>query len=181
MRLIIGLLTLSFFTACLSTEKTPSNDFYFDTKGFFEGEAIRLAKEKFSLKKQMVFNDKQETKTLDTANWKKELAPFIAIDMFKPSYNGRFKKDSMLFDNYYQLTFTSTDKKTDLKTIDIWVDNNSRKVKAIAMLISDNNTIYESGKLLKYYTDSAFSIEGEQHIKLAKGIKYVVAGKLIKP
>lgn len=129
----------------------------------------------------MLFNGKNESVKTDSINWEKELSAFVAIDFLKPSYAGRFKKDSFLVDeNNYHLNYVSNDQKTDIKKVEINFDLNTKKVKSIIFRMSEINTIYESEKTLKFYTDSAFSISGKQNIKLTKGVNYQVNTRFLK-
>ena len=129
----------------------------------------------------MVFNGRHESIKTDSINWEKELSAFASIDFLKPSYNGRFQKDSSFInENNFRLIFLCEDKKTDIKKVEINFDLITRKVKSIIFLMSETNTIYESEKQLKFYTDSAFSVSGKQNIKLTEGVNYQVNVRFLK-
>lgn len=179
MRLILCCSVMAMLLAC-GAEQRASQSAYFDTKAFFEAEAGRLHAQALKLDKTLVFGERTETQHIDTVNWQEELEPFTTIDMRKPAYAGRFMVDSAATgEDAYTITYTRTDPKTDLAAVEIRFMHGTPRSFRITM--QEKNTLYASGKVLQYDTDSAFSIEGQQSVALASGKEYRIAARFIKP
>jgi len=173
-------MSICLFVCCSESTDRPGHA-YFDTKSFFENEMNRLKQQSLYLEKEMTFGDKQEVKLVDTVNWEEELAPFAAVDLLKPSYQGMLAVDSItLNEHQYKLVYTCDDKRVVLKRAEIVVDKQSSKPVVLLLIMKDDNTVYHSEKELQYYTDSAFSIEGHQKIRMSEGVKYTISARLIK-
>lgn len=169
------------FLSCSNKQVSKKVDSYFDTKTFFEEQIKSLKSQHIFIEKEMSFNSKSEKVKTDSINWEKELSAFASINLLKPSYAGRFKKDSLFInENNFRLTYSCNDKKTDLKKVEIYFELGTKKVKSVIFWMNETNTIYESEKQLKFYTDSAFRISGKQNIKLTEGINYLVNATFIK-
>ncbi len=178
---IINYLFLFSFLACSSGKIKSNGNDYFDTKSFFDDQIKSLHAQHVVLEKQLMFNGKNETVISDSINWEKELNAFLSIDLLKPSYVGRFSKDSITVDeNFYLITYECDDKRTDLKKAELNFDMNTKKLRSIIFLMRNKNAIFESEKQLIYFTDSAYIISGMQNIKLVEGAKYLVKGRFLK-
>jgi hypothetical protein len=100
----------------------------------------------------------------------------------KPAYAKRLQQDSTRIDNrHYQLTYTSSDKKTDIKKVILLFQDDNRTPLFVSAVMAEKNTLYESEKVLSWYTDSAFVIEGHQKVNLSDQLTYQVQGLLIRP
>ena len=119
MRLIIYI-TIFCFLSCSTNQVSKINAVNFDTKTFFEEQIKSLKSQHIIIEKEMMFNGKHQTLKTDSANWEKELSAFAAIDFLKPSYVGRFQKDSSFInENNFRYTYSCEDKKTDLRKVEI--------------------------------------------------------------
>ncbi len=181
MRLIIFFSFITVLFSCSNQKNNTISDIPFDTKTFFTAEIKRLNKQHILLEKEIIFGDKNETKLIDSIDWKQELNPFVEIDLLKPSYNGLFKKDSLRIDEYhYLIAYSTSDKKINLKKVEITFNILMQKPISFYFLVSENNTVYQSEKTLTYFVDSAFKIEGAQHVKLVDDIKYAIYARIVK-
>ena len=179
MRLII-FLSISCLLSCSVEQNNKSVKKYFDTKSYFEQEIKSLSAKGFWIEKEMTFNNKTEKIKTDSVNWKKEMNPFLLIDLCKPSNIGRYSLDSTFInEKRIKLTYRTEDTKADIQLVEIEY-NEKQTVHSIHILLRDKNTIYESETSLVYFTDSAFSIIGKQHIKYTEGITYKVNVSLFK-
>jgi len=178
MRLIIYFSIFCFLSCSNNAVKKVDN--YFDTKKFFEQQIKSLKAQHVFIVKDMLFNGKRETTKTDSINWEKELSAFALVDLLKPSYQGRFSIDSTkTMENKLRITYHSIESKSELRNIEIILNNNSVPY-SLFFEFKNENAIYESEKKLIYFTDSAFIISGKQSIKLTEGANYLVSAKIVK-
>jgi hypothetical protein len=153
---------------------------YFDTKSFFEKQISLIKSKNYRLKKELFFRNKKDVITPDSVNWDDELSSFTAVDLMKPVYRGKFVYDSLVSAAGFSILYSCNDNKNDIKQVEIHFDQSSGKPVLLRFTLSEKNTLYESEKVLSYYPDSAFSIEGKQHIKLSTPITYHILGHFIR-
>lgn len=170
MRLTTLLFLCSLLFACgrTGTHSGP----YFDTKAYFESEASRLKKANVLALKELSLGSKTDVvQDTDSTNWTKELSLFTDIDLNKPSYRGRFTVDSLMIDTLLtEVIYKSADDKIDLKEVKISMKKG--KPYRIRIERSEENTLYRSSKVMEYNTDSGYTVEGSQDVRLADGVAY---------
>ncbi|MFI5220961.1 MAG: hypothetical protein ACHQK8_01450 [Bacteroidia bacterium] len=180
MRLILFLSFLTIIFVSCSDKKEPESG-YFDTATFFKHEVFRLRQHSIKLQKELFFDERKKVINLDLVNWEKELSPFIAIDLCKPAYQGRFKLDSIFLPgNKLQITYLVKDPRSDLKHAEIILDEYGVPL-SFNFIFRDENAIYASEKTMHYFTDSLYEIEGKQTVKIGKPAKYKVIARMIRP
>lgn len=145
---------------------------YFDLKGYFKKEAIRLTKIKPAFTKIVTVNDASESKMVRIADWTKELSVFSAADINRNAWKGLFNTTNTGDLEIY----TSSDEKVPVK--EVRITNRNGKVYQIRILIKNTNILYSSSDTLSYYPDSLYQIKKKQHIKLLAEKEYTVTGKL---
>ncbi|MFC3562559.1 serpin family protein [Pedobacter jamesrossensis] len=159
--------------ACNQREESKANTdlLYFDVKGYFANEIIRLNKLNPQVIKQVIVNGTSETKTVKIADWTKEFDVFINADINKASWKGSFKAESNSESEHY----TSSSKKIPVKNM--LVSKVDDKVKKIEIIIANKNILYTSGDTLTYYPDSLYHINKHQKIKLLSAKSYQIIGR----
>lgn len=168
--LVIGLLS-----SCGESEQTTQNlqtEVYFDIKGFFEEEAVRLSGNSNPVHKEITRNrEETESKNITIKDWKKELSLFIESDINKPawtsSYQVREEGDSTVY-------ITSD---PNLRTKKIVINMEDEKVAAITISNEVTNQLYTSQEKLYYSPDSLYRIEKEQDVRVIGSNQYLVTGK----
>jgi len=170
--LILSVFAFGLF-GCNQREASKANKdlLYFDLKGYFVGEAIRLNKINPQVKKQVIVNGTSETSVIHITDWQKEFAIFMNADINKASWKGSFKADNNLAFEHY----TSANKKIPVKNL--LVSKTDGKVKKIEIIIANKNILYLSGDTLIYYPDSLYQIKKYQKIKLLNAKSYQITGK----
>jgi len=159
------------FYGCNPAVKNQKNTLnYFDLKGYFDKEAIRLTKNDPEFIKTVSVNDSSETKKIRIADWSKELSIFSDADINRNAWKGLFK--TKLTDQ--QDTYTSDDKKIPVKEISIIKKN--QEVQSIRIVMGSSNSLYSSADTLSYYPDSLYQIKKSQHIKLLSEKRYSITG-----
>ncbi len=144
---------------------------YFDIKGYFEKEAIRLNKLDLSTEKSVAIDGEKEQKLVKISDFNQELSAFIAADINKASWRGAFvvtKQNEIV-------RYTTENKKIPVSAVKIAYRNN--KLKSIQLVVKTDNILYQSIDTLSYFPDSLYEIKKTQKIKLLKEKKYVVVGK----
>lgn len=171
-QLIFLIFTLT-FVACNQREESKANTdlLYFDVKGYFNREAIRLNKINPLIRKEVSINNSIERKTAKVGDWEKEFSIFTNADINKTSWKGSFKiQKSPQFESYI-----SNNKRIPVKKVFVFKTNN--ELKKIEVIIYNKNILYTSGDTLIYYPDSLYQIKKHQKIKLLKAKSYIITGK----
>ena len=152
---------------------------YVDLNSYFEAEILRLNQSNYALEKTLLFDG--ETEKINTAkvNWKKEIEPFLDLDILKNTYTGRLNVDSVLVGlDEFTVKYTPNDSSLDLKQLQVHI--NHQKINAIKAKFASNNPLYQSYKLYEYFPDSLYMIEGNQKVKLVHSPSYKVSARIIK-
>ena len=169
------LILLCAISSCTEDKKTPDiKNKYFDIRGFFDKEILRLSSENPTVQKTVVHNGISELKPVKIPNWKNELDVFSASDLNKPSwrdsYNINISNDA--------LDYTARD--SSLKIKKIRINKSGDKITSIDIETQVSNEIYNSTEILNYYPDSLYKIRKTQTVKLLGTNTYQIIGK-IKP
>jgi hypothetical protein len=165
--------TAIIFTTLLSCQNAPDNNLkLFDSKQFFEHEITLLTEQKTGIKQILMYQNKLDSIIIhDTVNWKKELQLFADIDLAKPSNKSVFKIDTLVVNNLYVTSYTSTDVKQQLKQMVVTTDE-KQNVKSIDVLMEKSNSLYQSQSIFRYVPDSGFSIKGKQNVEIGNDTDY---------
>ena len=169
------LILLCAISSCTEDKKTPDvKNKYFDIRGFFNREILRLSTANRTVQKTVVHNGVSEVKQVKIPNWKNELDVFSASDLNKPSwrdsYNIKVNDDGIVY--------TTRDSSLKIKTIRI--NKSGDKITSIDIKTQVNNEIYNSTELLNYFPDSLYRIKKTQVVKLLGTNTYQIEGE-IKP
>ncbi|MFA4871270.1 MAG: hypothetical protein WC623_23930 [Pedobacter sp.] len=160
------------FSGCNPAEKSQKNDLsYFDLKGYFEKEALRLNKRNPVFTKTVMVNKSSETKKIQIRDWEKELSVFSEADINRSAWKGLFHIEK----NMEQEVYTSDDKKVPVK--EVLITKRGEKVQGIKILMRTNNMLYSSADTLSYYPDSLYQIKKKQEIRLLSEKNYIITGK----
>ena len=171
-KLILFVFAFGLF-GCNQREASKANTdlLYFDIKGYFVKEALRLNKTNPQVKKQVIVNGTSETIVSHITDWQKEFAIFVNADINKASWKGSFKADNNSESEHY----TSSNKKIPVK--DVIINMSKGKIRKVEIIIANKNILYVSGDTLIYYPDSLYQIKKHQKIKLLNAKSYQITGK----
>jgi hypothetical protein len=174
--LFAGIVMLLF--ACNSQEENDAPA-YWNSKLFFEQDTVVL--QSFGLKKELMFNENSQTVILKNVTWRKELEPFLALDLQKTSYKGRFTIDTLSAnDSTYIITYKAIESKLDLQKVEITMNASTQKVSKINAEYKEENSLYNATKTLTYIVGNGYNIKGRQQVKLGNQINYEVKGAFEK-
>ncbi|MES2797567.1 MAG: hypothetical protein V4683_16480 [Bacteroidota bacterium] len=150
---------------------------YFDIKALFTKQIGQLTKEKPRFVKQIEINGEKETKETGSIDWKKELDPFVQMDINKPANLGSY--EAIETDSTIKYTLKSTERK-QIKAININKEVGSNQILWIQIESSDENVLYSWNKKITGTFKNAelekYNIEGEQKILIFDKESYHVMG-----
>ncbi|WP_256009505.1 hypothetical protein [Desertivirga xinjiangensis] len=178
MRIFIYLLLTSLYllTACSNEQKASDAGIYFDIRGFFKSEAVRLTQQNSYLYKTVSHNGKSETQQLIIADWPNEFALFSESDLNKPSW-----KNSYNIAEKSKFLIEYSAKEDKLRTRKICISKSaSGEIDHIYILNENSNFLYSSEEELNYYPDSLYQIIKHQKVSLLGANTYIISGKFKK-
>nr|WP_068892737.1 hypothetical protein [Pedobacter panaciterrae] len=161
-----------FFISCdNSADKKQKTELtYFDVKGYFEKEVVRLNKKNPLINKVVSVNGANESKRIQIPDWKKELALFSDADINRASWKGLFQ----LKKSKDQETYISENEKVPVKELTVFFRNNTAV--GLKVLVKNTNSLYTSFDTLTYYADSLYQVKKMQNIKLLSKKSYTITG-----
>jgi len=143
---------------------------YFDLKGYFTTEIVRLTKLNKPVLKTVTHNGASESKKVHIDNWNSELDLFIGSDINRPAW-----KDSYTItcsDNF----FIYKAKFPELKMRQMVIKKDKGVVKWILIFNRTKNILYQTTEKLSYFPDSLYLIEKDQKVRLMGKNTYKVQG-----
>jgi len=173
---IIGLLISLLLSSCLETKRKDQTASltYFDIKGYFQEEAIRLTREKPLIFKKIVKNASEESKEIAIKDWNKEFSLFIESDINKPSWITSYSVKTIDETTIYSALTV------DLRTREIKVTKNADKIHSISIKNDVTNDLYKSHEDLFYYPDSLYRIVKQQNVRILGVNDYQIIGTFVK-
>ncbi|MCX6186583.1 MAG: hypothetical protein NTU43_06235 [Bacteroidetes bacterium] len=150
-----------------------------DLKSYFEDEISRLCLSNYTLEKTLLFDGETEQKNTKKVDWKKEIEPFLDLDIHKNTYTGRLIADTILLSqDEFEVLYIPNDSSLDLKQLHVQFMH--QKINGIKAEFASHNPLYHSYKLYEYFPDSLYLIEGNQKVKLVHSPSYSAIGRIIK-
>lgn len=168
---ILGFILLQALHSCKGDSHAGADTGkFFDIKGYFQADSLRLSKLNPLVTKTVVHNTDTETKKLHIENWGNELRLFIESDINKPAWKASYTVQ----DDSDFLIYKAKD--PSLRTRDIIIKKMGGKIKWILIFNHSTNALYESEEKLSYYPDSLYEIRKLQKVKLMGLEKYTITG-----
>lgn len=143
---------------------------FFDIKGFFRADSLRLAKLDPLVNKTVVHNQVAETKKVHISNWGNELSLFIESDINKPAWKASYSSET----ENGLLIYRSKD--PALKTQEVVIKKENDRVKWILIFNHTKNILYETNEKLSYFPDSLYLIQKSQRVRLLGKDTYRISG-----
>ena len=154
-------------------------EFFFDLKQYMENQIAVLDSLKPKAKKIVTTDGTRETKIIDNINWKRELQPFLEVDLNKPACKDSYSIDTVADSNdkdAYTIMYQTKDLSltTKLMTIEF---NHYRKPIQITVVNKTKNNLYSSYQNLIYRPLIGYSISGSQDVNVAQKSNYSIEVK----
>lgn len=160
-------------TSCQQPVDQNEKPAYFDLKGYFKGEAARLARQNKPVFKTIVHNGVTESKKIRVGNWEHELDMFIMADINKPAWRDRYTVQQTANTIIYKA------KDEELETRNVIINKDGDRVKWILIFThTPKNVLYTTTAKLSWFPDSAYQILKTQTVKLLGKNTYDISGKL---
>lgn len=171
---IFLLITLA---ACQSSESSFEGKFY-DLKGFVDNQITVLQKDKPTVNKLMVINDKKEQKEFDDIDWVKEFELLLQCDLNKSAYALSYDVAETDLTETYIL---KAGEDLPVKTLQITKDDQGNVLK-IAAEMATENYLFQSKKHLEYdFINNQlknYQIEGTQSLIIGGEKSFKIVGKI---
>ena len=159
--------------ASKAVDKTP----FFDVKGFFSSEIKRLTEGGIKIEKTVTIGGKSETKTIEKADFEKELALFLASDINKPAWRDKYRIEKTAGRSLESFLAKDDDLKTKRLDIYRFPPNGVTQIK---ILNSDKSSVTESQQSLNYDIGTGYSIETFQQFLGSDSSKIKIDVKFLK-
>lgn len=172
-RLILPFFLL--FYGCVDTNQNQTADqgkYFFDLKGYFQKEAVRLSAQKRPVLKEVIRNNSKERREL-LINWNRELELFSESDINKAAWKDSYRR----VDSGHVVAYVATD--DELRTKKILLEKGpDGKLKHIEINNHTSNFLYSSTEKLSYYPDKGYTIEKTQQIRVIGRNHYTINASL---
>lgn len=145
---------------------------YFDIKGYFNSEALRLEKIDPMVEKIVQRNGLSESKSLQIGSWSDELALFTESDINKPAWKSSYS----ISQDKSAISYHALDSSMRTRRIRIQKDQQG-KVLEISIVNRSKNFLYTSEEDLYWIPDSAYSIHKNQKVLLLGSNSYKISGR----
>lgn len=169
-----GLLFACTVVICVScrpeVKETRDKLAYFDIKGFFTADALRLNQKHVAVTKTVRHNGDSQTKKINDINWLNEFELFISSDINKPAWSGSYAIQNAKGLLVYKA------KTPDLKTRMIVIKKDGDKIKWIVIYNHNTNMLYENVEKLTYFPDSVYQISKSQQVRFLGKNLYGIKG-----
>ncbi len=164
---------LVFLGACGAKEDSKNiPGKYFDIRGYFEKEALRLQKQNPAIYKTVSQNSQVEKKRVNIPDWKSELELFTESDINKPAWNNSY----IVRKNGSSVEYISTD--SDLKTRKIKIHHSEKgQIDQIIIFNKTSNLLYTSTEKLSYYPDSLYTINKKQNVQVIGENQFAISAR----
>jgi hypothetical protein len=169
-------MVMFWLAACSPGVKETGTLKYFDIKGYFTKESMRLTKQNKPVLKTVTHNGVTESKKVHITNWEQELSLFEESDINRPAWKNSYKvinnDDSLFF-------YKAND--DELRVREIIVKMSKNKVKWIVIVNqTPKNMLYQTTERLKYFPDSLYLIRKVQKVRLMGTNNYRIQGVISK-
>lgn len=162
---LLLLLIAASLTCCTRTQQPPAiKPPLFNFNEHFTKEAEQLSKAEAMLVKTLDKEGKTETLELQNPDWKKELQPFLDLDLNKPALKGSYKIDT-LSTNPQHVKYIAYDSVTIIRNVDFYGTD------SIVVNKSISNMYYASAEKLTYHRNG-YSITAFIRPKAGKSLAF---------
>ena len=183
--LVIGLglsLCVGFLSGCQNQGQQAAIPSYYPVATTVKELITKATASKYQLLKLAVLDGKREEGVLDTVKWDKELEPFLAADINKPSWKGLFKADSVIDAAGLFITYTSLKPELPVRKLQVSLNTGGQPTRIHAQLYQDN-TLNVVEKTLQLDFDNMgglvrYSIQGRHKVILMDETFFTITGTL---
>lgn len=152
---------------------------YFDLPNYFKQEAQSLNDKKFGISKTLVKDGKTEIIKSDSVDWNNELQTFIAIDLNKSAWIGKFEMDSAITnDSTKWVVYKCEEQNIPVKLVYFEYLNN--RINYIIIENRTDNIAFSKYAKMIYHFGHAIHIENELKISFIGDVNFQIDAKIIQ-
>jgi hypothetical protein len=184
------LILLIIILSSCSDLKPVEVEYYFDLNTLINNQIKMLTEDKAILEKRAIVNSDSAVTTFkpDSLEWSNELQIFLDADINKPALKGQYvvtdQKDSE--SNLKIRSYLTNSEKIAVDWLKVYYLDDITKIKKIEIGITEENSIFNSKKVLKMEFDAVkdsfslmnYSIEGVQKMILKDEVHFSINGKV---
>ncbi|MFZ9942661.1 MAG: hypothetical protein ACO3O0_03550 [Bacteroidia bacterium] len=174
-----ALLMLALFMVFSCQQTTQQEKAYFDCKSHFEKVIEALHSAGSVLQKTVWSDGRSETVIIHTPDWKKELAPFMELDINKPALRGMYDVRVEDRDSEIVTEYLSKDLNNPVSYL-LVAQNRQEKVARIKAICSTQNPYHASSDTLVFESSGVYHIKAYSNPTLGKRIAFDVSGKILQ-
>lgn len=165
-----GLYFILMLPACKPAIKQNAGLKYFDVKGFFSRDSLRLTKLNPLIYKTVYHNGVTESKKVHIDNWGTELGLFSGSDINRPAWVNSYS----VINEGNIIIYKA--KSPELATQEILIKQVNGKVEYMLIYNHTHNLLYTNDEELTYFPDSLYQINKVQSVRLLGTNKYQIKG-----
>lgn len=174
-KLIFGVLVVN-FNACTSQDKKAEKiGLNFNIPHYLNSEASRLNRLRSGVIKKIYLNKEQDSLTINSVNWTKELELFAAIDLNKAAWKDQFLCDTLSVANTVIVTYKAKINSIPVRQVKLIYFNG--KLESIRIVKQSDNFIVKSSSQLIYQPSSGYTYKSFQSILGLLDENYFVIAK----
>lgn len=169
------LVSLLAFCLCLTacTTDVPSGDsntpVFFDVRGYFNQEVMRLSDQKVKVTKTITLNGKTETQELDDLNFSSDLRIFREADINKPAWVEKYEAKSETLSGSHQITtYEALD--SNLVTRQLVVEEDLGEVTRITIQRKTGTVLSNGNHRLEYVPATGYSMTTQQENRFGEDV-----------
>jgi len=171
------------FSSCTNPSKEASlQKPYFDLTAFFSGQITQLEKDSMIVVKTSAINTNTDEHTMPWADWKREFALFIASDINKTAFIGKYVVDTVLNPGgktgELTVRYSATDSSLRTKLMEVTWLLPEKNVKQIHIINRSCNFLSTTHEELFYLPMKAYMIRSSQDMKFFSGTEYSLMGQI---
>lgn len=176
------LLSILFLVRCSTPNQMGANSSPWpDINGFVTAEISWLTNNNVVLIKRSSWQDKMESDTLNKANWKEEMYPFLELTIKPTIWKTDFKLvDSTVLENQTLKTFQTTNPRQRIKSITLVSDHKNGELKRLEAQLEDHNKLTTSTQRISITHHVGYSIAGKRDTKVIGDEDYQLVGRYYK-
>jgi hypothetical protein len=131
------------------------------------------------LQKTVVSDGRSETIIVQNPDWKKELAPFLELNINKPALRGMYNVRNLQSDSGVVTEYLSKDLNNPVSYL-LVAQNRQEKVALIKAVCSTQNPYHASSDTLVFESSGVYHIKAYSNPTLGKRIAFDVSGKILQ-
>lgn len=177
--LVFGSWFLILFSSCENPSKQASfQKPYFDLTEFFNDQIKQLQKDSMIVVKTSAINTNTDEHTMPWADWKREFALFLASDINKSAFIGKYATDTIKNPDELLVRYSATDSSLRTKLLEVTWQLPEKSIKQIHIRNRSCDFLSTTSEELFYLPMNAYMIKSSRDMKFFSGTDYSLMGQI---